>query len=560
MEEYSYNDEYFANHDDGSSFRTSLTPYSIDPSMATRTGMKIRREWLFFESLENASRMSCDALWWLITEPSSPDERQHQTMKNSPKRNHKLRIVGKDDQRSSHPIETLPSNRYHPPIKWKSKGKSANPSLQSTSSSGSLSVSSSAKIAGDEGKGDSGDGHTTFQQYDPATVSNGQGAELTLTFEAGNSDTSGNSKSGFSKELQTVDSRILLRKRQKGKVKDVIRFKNLNNPEIINGGPSKGIRTTDSGQQQSKSQLTRKGLPPLPPRQSSSKNSSGTRSSNACVVGKNLDSRDAFNGSILPDTQEVTVPPNKKETVDEVPKACENGRASFWQNLSKGKERESPHLPRSLDGMEVAQKPNPGRHLHTLLQEFSSEKRIDYAEERDTTSPPSFSTKGDLVHKWATNTPKIEVAASRGGEGEIDPSCALPLKMECSSDESVCPFIEQSELISSFDASTGCKDTIHCLSRIDANPKISSSISVRSFNSAHSAKDAWLQSRPTFEGDDGDHSLEKWVQRNVNKPRKSFVKRHTATPLKGGSVASLDRIVFRRHIQPRQDDETMSVY
>jgi hypothetical protein len=588
MEEYSYGDEYFAYHDDGSSFRTSLTPYSVDPSMTTRTGIKLRRESPFFDRLVHACRTSCDALWWLITESSSPDEIQYQSINRLPTRSHKLRIVGDDSKRSSHPTESSESNP--PPIKWKNKGKSASLSLQSNSSSGiSSSLSSSVEIAGGDGKGVSGGSHTKDQQrcshpkeqqHDSMTAYiPGHSEEKSIVAEG--SDSSGYSATDLDKELQTVDSKILLRKRQKGKTKDVIRFKNLKNPEIINAGPPNRGYAADPEHQQSRSQLPSKGLPPLIPRQSGSKKSSGNRRANKEIEGSISDGLGCVPNSSVASTstialepwdyiQEDSVLPNKIDTVvrqsaeiAKIRNTCQKTPDPFWNqgNQSQRNEHEITRIARSFDGMEVAQKQIPfGRHHHTVRQEFSSETHENNAEVRDATSAISFSGVNDLVRKLATEATIDKYDSSRDVEGH---STAVLMKNDWSNDESVSSSIHKSksESVSSSDASSSYKDTVQYLSRSDGKPTMSS-LSVRSSNSAYYKKEAWLtvRNRPSFEYKNINNSLYSWSQESVSKPRKPCGKPRMPIPHGTGSVASMDRKMGRRHIQARKEDGTMSVY
>jgi hypothetical protein len=580
MEESSYSDEYFTYLDDGSSFRTSLTPHSIDPSMTTRTGMKLRHEGFLFDRLEHACRTSCDALWLLITESSSPNERQYQTITHFPKRNHKLRIVESDGIGASYPMGTLPRGGNAPPIKWKNKGNPASLSLQSTSSSEMSSVSSSVEVAGGEGKGAFGGSPTKNQQYDLSTVSipEPSAGKSNVTLKADSIFTSGNSTSDFARDLQTVDSKILLRKRQKGKVKDVIRFKNLNNPEIINTGPSNRVYATDPEHQQSKSQLPDMGLPPLVPRQSGSKGSSENRLGNGGFVRTKCDGRDcADNRSIEPTStlisgpwnniDEDSVPLDKIETAAEGPKATKTSQKapeSFWNRRYESQQngrQTPPRLARSLDGMEVVQKQTPsGRNHHALLEVPILEENGKYVEERVATPPSSLSSQDYMVYKWVSKAEKDDVETVIKEDVEPDQSSVVPMNIQWSCDESVRPCIEESKSVCSSDASSMCNATAQCPAKSNAKPKISSSFSVRSFNSAHYAKEAWLRSRPSFECKDVDKTKCEWGRKSVNKPRKPFGKRRMQVPYDQGSVTSVDRKFCRCHIQARNEDETMSVY
>lgn len=566
-----------------------MTAYSVDPSMTTRTGEKQQRGGHCLDRLDHACRTTCDALWWLLTESSSPEERQHQQQRNTmPRRSHRLRIIDDNVQEkvSTYPADSTPQSNTPPPIRWKNKGNTATLSSQSTSSSGlSSSVASSVGTTEGEGRGLAlaRDKHTNKTQLGLLVTATQTDAtkKPSVTFKAHSNDSSVMSASECvrDRDLQTVDSKILQRRRQQRKVKDTLRFKNLSNPEIIDGKLSHRTESTHQGNHRGR---VSRGLPPLVPRDDiTTQNISAkpVRPGKGGILRKNgigwndrpQESTTSSSSSSDPwdRVKEEAFPPNTEESDD--PEAlCDNGEinqhtqkapAAFWtrDSISQSRKNPTPPLPRITDRTETMDRhqESSSRLFQDPLQpEFSVEDLNEHIEDQIDSETSSCRSRGENVAlKAPSSIERDDVETPRHKEGEMSRSPISAVRQNWSREST--SSIEGSISIVSSDVSSR-----RSLPRQrNATGSTPSSLSVRSFNSARFAKETFLQSRPSFE-------LTQQISRFSFAKQPAATKKtltakrqdHKKNPGAAGSVASMDRKMRTPPIQVRKDNETMSVY
>ncbi|KAG7360824.1 hypothetical protein IV203_035923 [Nitzschia inconspicua] len=543
MEEFSYGDDYFT--DDGSSFRTSLTHYSIDPSMTTQTEMNKQHHGLCFSRLEHACRTSCDALWWFLTESSSPAEQQRQASNALPKRSHRLRIIDSDVDGPTSSYSADPSSRQHevPPIKWKNKGNPAKVSLQSSSSSG-LSSSESSSVGATRGGGNGvvdrdiasniRDDKQTVDKHDYAHQ------KKIVAFKPDGQNSTSTSKSENIRELQTVDSKVLHRRRQQKKIKDVIRFKNWNDPEVISANLPTTAEPATGGHQRTK-RLS--GIPPRSPRKDGRTKNSG-----------NMQQR---RGGILRKSEEhsTDVHSDAVASSSSYPNHCDHIQESNDLGAVRDASFQAEAVPaRTLDEMDVAKLQGiSGQHPNELDNAISLADLNHYIENDGFAESRCF---------FPTNSARDDTNTIRDQDDDISRISIPNVEQAWSKDKfAVYPTSQESISIAPTDASiryhrkaTSCHQATK-----SSNTKASSSLSVSSLNSARYAKEKFLRSRLSFDYKEKVVlSQEIAVRTETNKPREKPQQR--CSKQNAASVASMDRYIRRGHIRVRAEDETMSAY
>jgi hypothetical protein len=596
MDDYSSDEDY--TYYDGSSTKTSLTPYSNDTTVG---GSRIRREHHAFDRVEQACRTSCDVLRCLATTFSTVDGMDRDNLQ--PRRRHRLRIIDSNGREWKKPAVPTQTNEDRP-IRWKNKGNSRM-TVQESSSTDDSSMGSSRGREGREWEESSKKKKPlkTNKRTDQKEHNSDQLSRSDMELDGA---VVKNPKLTNVSDFQTVDSRIIQRRRQqrqRGKKKDSVSFSFHDPHEVIHDDNPTRIHLLRNQQQL----LEHHTLLPSHERVegriaavgeamkgiSKSGNQVSVQSSTAGNVDTASSSSDhrGFRRKEKNDTNQETSEvvsgqaPAAYQT-DKMPRTVfeqssvhcqrENQNADNFdhrfgsapQSNSNDTCRRRPH---GLDGIVFH-----GLETQSNQTRDASPKNLDYLEnavedrlnrsvsacKHENVSPISEPMVVDFSSQVAE---RDEFNVARDLKGHREVYSRINAEEGDGGTSSMVSSIHKSKLSKSEVKKTAMnrppRSTPHAM------PGSSSTLSLQSFNSDRYTKERWLRSRSSFDYNSGDlQLLSAGRERGATKGWKpwstkkySVSKAEASSDWSSASVVSVDRKARKRNINVRKEGEATSV-